>query len=209
MMRRQLLCLVVGIVAHTVLMGATDWTAVVQPLTHQVPRLEILHEDGTKGVCSGVVINAERGFLLTAAHCVAGKPEEMSITVNERHAQVARVNRLLDLAVLRFQPKDEVTMRLAERSPAAGTPAAMAGYSFAAAKLSLQFGHVAQTYNQETKTIWLNVTSIGGCSGGPVVDDHGRLIGMTSRVYYAGPSSMGAAIPVEAIADFVQPYLPK
>jgi hypothetical protein len=33
-------------------------------------------------------------------------------------------------------------------------------------------------------------------------------VGMTSRVYYSTASSMGAAIPVEQIADFVEAYLP-
>lgn len=188
---------------------ATDWATIVKPAAKQVPRLEILKTGAdSPAICSGVVLNAEAGFLLTAAHCIIAEPKDLSITVNGRHAEVARVNRLLDLAVLRFRVKDEQAMELAPSSPPMGSEVAIMGFNFGVEKLAVQFGRVSQSYNDETKTIWIDGTMIPGQSGGAVVDAEGRLIGMTSRSYYSGASEIGAAIPVEQIADFVEPYLP-
>lgn len=187
----------------------TDWALVIRPALQQVPRLEILADGAEKpGICSGVVLNTAAGFLLTAAHCVTGDPDKLSVTVNGRHAEIARVNRLLDLAVIRFTVKGEQAMTLAPETPPIGTEVAVIGYGFGIDKLAVQFGHVAQSLNAETKTLWLNAEVLGGNSGGAVIDNQGRLIGMTSRVYYTTASSMGAAIPVEQIADFVTAYLP-
>jgi S1-C subfamily serine protease len=196
-----------GIVA--VVLGGTDWALIVPGAIKQVPRLEIL-KDGTDkpGVCSGVVLNASSGFLLTAAHCVEGDPKNLSITVNGRHAEIARVNRILDLAVLRFLVRKEEQMALAPETPPIGTEVAVVGFGFGIDKIAVQFGRVAQSLNRETGTLWINSEVLGGNSGGAVIDAQGRLVGMTSRVYYSTASSMGAAIPVEAIADFVEAYLP-
>ena len=187
----------------------TDWASIVRPATKQVLRIEIL-KDGTDkpGICSGVVLNRAGGFVLTAAHCVPGNTKELSVTVNGRHAEVARVNHLLDLAVLRFSVKDEQEMTLAGSTPPIGSEVAIIGFSFGVEKLAVQFGRVSQALNAETKTLWIDGTMVPGQSGGAVIDERGCLIGMTSRTYYSGPSSVGAAIPVEQIEDFVQAYLP-
>lgn len=186
-----------------------DWAAVVLPATKQVPRLEIL-KDGEEdpGVCSGVILNREAGFVLTAAHCVEGNPG-ISLTVNGRHAVVARVNHLLDLAVVRVRLKDEQEMTLAPSTPPIGSEVAIVGFNFGVEKLAVQFGRVSQVLNAETKTLWIDGTMIPGQSGGAVIDQKGRLVGMTSRIFSSGPSRLGGAIPVEAIEDFVEPYLPE
>jgi S1-C subfamily serine protease len=101
----------------------------------------------------------------------------------------------------------DTEVAIAEKSPPAGEEVAVIGYAFGVAKLTAQFGRVAQSYNDETKTIWLDASVIPGNSGGAIIDAAGRLVGLTSRIYYSGPSSMGAAIPVEQIEDFVTPYV--
>jgi S1-C subfamily serine protease len=191
------------------LAAMVDWVPVVKAVEKGVPRIEIAVGD-VEGICSGVVINKDSGFVLTAAHCVEGENPALTvaITVNDRHAEIARVNRKLDLAVVRtsLRPGD-TEVAIAEKSPPAGEEVAVIGYAFGVAKLTAQFGRVAQSYNDETKTIWLDASVIPGNSGGAIIDAAGRLVGLTSRIYYSGPSSMGAAIPVEQIEDFVTPYV--
>jgi serine protease DegQ len=192
-----------------VVLGGTDWSAVVKPAAKQVPRIEILKDGEDKpGICSGVVIAKATGYILTAAHCVEGKPEALSITVNGRHAVLARANRLLDLAVLRTELGDEEEMALADESPAIGADVAILGFAFGIEKMAVQFGRVSQTYNSETRALFINADLIFGDSGGPVIDMQGRLVGLNSRIYYSGPAHIAAAVPVEQVRDFVKHYLP-
>lgn len=189
-------------------MITTDWAAIVKPATKQVPRLEILKDGSdTPGICSGVVINKAAGYVLTAAHCVQGDAKHLSVTVNGRHAEIARANRLLDLAIVRTILKDEQEMALALASPDIGAEVAVLGYAFGVEKMAVQFGRVSQ-FNGETKTLWLNLDLIFGDSGGPAIDAHGHLIGINSRIYYSGPAHMAAVVPVEQVRDFVEAYLP-
>jgi S1-C subfamily serine protease len=199
--------IVVALVVCGATLRASDWPAVVRPLEKQVPRLEMMGpEDKAPGICSGAVINVKAGYVVTAAHCVEG--EHLAITVNGRHAEVARANRLLDLAVVRFEAKGEVEIELAGCAPDIGAEIAVAGYAFGIEKLAVQFGRVSQTLNGETKAMWLNVDLIFGDSGGPAVDERGRLVGINSRIYSRGPAHLAAVVPLEAVRDFLAPYLP-
>jgi S1-C subfamily serine protease len=211
---RVLVCLIAALV-FAVAFGsfafAADWALVVKPIAKQVPRLEML-EDGkaSPGICSGIVLNIDPGILLTAAHCIpSGDKKTYSITANGRDADVLKVNRLLDLAVVKFHRKQEEAMVLATDTPPIGTEIAVAGFGFGIQKLAIQFGRVSQSHNDETKTLWVNVDTLQGDSGGPLVNEQGQLVGMTSVIYSNGPAHISGAIPVEVIHDFVEPWLPK
>ena len=191
---------------------SADWPLLVASIQKQVVRLEMLTEgDGDEpGICSGVVLNAVSGWLLTAAHCVDHPVAKgFSMTVNGRHATAVKVNQILDLAVVKFDPKGEEAMTLAESTPPVGSELAIVGFPFGDDHLAVQFGRVAQVFNIKSKMLWLNADVLGGNSGGAVIDTQGRLIGLTSRVFYNGPSHLGGAVPIEAIAAFVKGYLPE
>lgn len=185
---------------------AADWTGILKTVTKQVPRLEILAEGAEHpGICSGVVLNAVSGYVLTAAHCVDGTPEQLSITVNGRHAEIARKNRLLDLAVLRFSPEGEVAMLLAPKTPEPGTPIGVAGYMLGSDRLRFQFGMLAGV--EKDGGLVIDGVVLPGDSGGPIFDADGRLVGMSNQ-YYRG-TAVGLAVNVERVRDFVQQYLPR
>lgn len=188
-----------------------DWTTVVKPALKQVPRLQMLHEgEQYPGTCASVVINKEQGYLMTAAHCVEKPDKEgISITANGRHAEVLRVNRLLDLAVVRVDLKGEDAIEIADTTPPIGTEVAVVGYPFGDKQLAVQFGHIAQVLNEDSQTVWINVDVIFGDSGGALIDGQGKLVGLISRIYALGPAHMGACVPVETLRDFLKPYLPK
>jgi serine protease Do len=192
---------------QAVTLNATDWSAVVVGLDRSVPRIEILAPDAPgPGTCSGVVLNAESGYVLTAAHCTV---EKAAYTVNGRHAELVRQNRILDLAELRAELKDAKAMPLAKDPPAIGAEVALVGFAFGAKRLHHQFGRVSQPLDDDGALI-LDLMVIAGESGGPAINTAGELIGMTSAVKFAHPTMHAALlIPVGKVREFVQPYLPK
>jgi S1-C subfamily serine protease len=188
----------------------TDWTTVIQPAMKQVVRLEMSINAGEPGTCSGVVVDKDNGYILTAAHCVDKKPtESISITAAGRHADVVKVNSLLDLAVLRTKLKEEAAMKLAEHTPPPGTPIAIAGFAYGDPDIMFQFGYVSQTKNSETKLVLLNADIISGDSGGAGIDAQGRLVAISSRLYPWYSSGLAGSVPIEQIREFAEDYLPK
>lgn len=206
-MRVWICVLLIATVSGFTHAAGTDWVTIVKPVGKQVPRLE-LKKGGEKGVCSGVVINREAAYLLTAAHCTGMMKdrEGYSITVNGRHAELARANEILDLAIVKFDAKDEQAMPLAEETPPAGSEVAVIGFLLGSPHLHLQFGHIAAR-RAEDGAVVMDAVILPGDSGGAIIDSAGRLIAMTNR-YYQG-TAVGLAVPIESVRDFVKPYLPK
>jgi S1-C subfamily serine protease len=130
----------------------------------------------------------------------------ISITVNGRHALIVRSNRLLDLAVVRPELKDEQEMPLAPESPEIGSELAVAGYLLGSKGLHVQFGRIAAKRSDDDALV-MDGVALPGDSGGAVIDAQGRLIGMTNA-YYRG-TAVGLAVPVEMVRDFVEHLLPK
>lgn len=211
MMKRLALLLMILVMATPVITAAQNpWPELVKKLVTQVPRVEM--RTGAKvGTCSAVVfeIDAEGiAHALTAAHCVSHSPDtEFDLTLNGRNARVIQTNRIIDLAIVQFRAKGETAaITLAPSAPPNGTAVAVAGYAFGVEEIVFQFGHIAQSYNKETKTIWINGDLIFGDSGGSIVDDQGRLVGVTSSVFHDGPAHIGGAVPVDIIHDFIDDY---
>lgn len=199
----------VGLLVALMLQGS-DWAARVPSVAPSVPRVEIA-KAGQTGVCSAVVFLIDPdGFAhaLTAGHCVqkASESERIDLTVNGRTAAVTHSNGILDLAVLKYRAKDDTPIVLAPDMPAAGSHVAIVGYAFGVEELVVQFGYVAQTYNRESKTTWINADIIFGDSGGAAVDAQGRLVGINSRIYYQGPAHIAAVVTVDALRDYLDAY---
>jgi S1-C subfamily serine protease len=186
------------------------WADLVPTVQASVPRVEIQRQ-GQTGVCSAVVFLVDGdGFAhaLTAGHCVqkASESERIDLTVNGRTAVVTHSNGILDLAVLKFRRRDETPIQLAAAMPKAGTQVAVVGYAFGVEELVAQFGFIAQSYNRESKTTWINADLIFGDSGGPALDATGKLVGVNSRIYYNGPAHIAAVVTVDALRDYLDAY---
>jgi S1-C subfamily serine protease len=187
-----------------------DWVTVIQTAGKQVVRLEILLDSaGKPSTCTGVVIDKDAGYVLTAAHCVEKSPtQSISITANGKHAEMVKINSLLDLAVLRTKLKYESTMLLADATPPPGTPIAVVGFAYGDPDVMYQFGYVSQTKNQETKLVLLNADIIGGDSGGAAIDPHGRLVAINSQLFPWYSSGLAGSVPIEAAREFAEDFLP-
>jgi S1-C subfamily serine protease len=188
---------------------ATDWVPVVKDLAKKAPRIEILA--GTeKGVCTGIWLNTDAGYVLTAAHCVVVPPNtRLDITVAGRDAAVVRANRLLDIAVLRVEPQiGDVAMALAEKTPPLGTEVGVVGYSFGYKQATIAVGRIALVLDDDKQQMRVDIMAVPGQSGGGLIDDQGRLVGMTSSIQYMGPAHLGSFVRVEDIRSYVAQYLP-
>jgi S1-C subfamily serine protease len=186
------------------------WADLVPTVQASVPRVEI-QKQGQTGICSAVVFLVDGdGFAhaLTAGHCVqkSSESERIDLTVNGRTAVVTHSNGILDLAVLKFRRRDEAPIQLAAAMPKAGTQVAVVGYAFGVEELVAQFGFIAQSYNRESKTTWINADLIFGDSGGPALDATGKLVGVNSRIYYNGPAHIAAVVTVDALRDYLDAY---
>jgi S1-C subfamily serine protease len=177
-----------------ILLASDSWPSTVAPLTRQVPRIST-----PSGTCSGVVIAEDT--VLTAAHCVEDTARP-SITVGSRHAEVLRLNRVLDIAVLKVKVKNQLVMPLAPVNPKLGSEVAAAGFLLGAEELHVQFGHVSAIHGER---IVANVQVLPGDSGGPMIDTQGRLVGMIQAYYQGSSVTLGAN--VETIRDFAEDFL--
>ena len=190
--------------------AATEWVGSSAILAHQVFRVQMQGPQGS-GICSAVVIDIDKDGLasaLTAAHCVDHAPtEHFDITVDGRTATAMTFNRILDLAIVQFRPRAGTrTMLLAAESPATGSEIAVAGFAFGIEDIAVQFGHVAQTFNKETKALWADARIIFGDSGGATVDATGHLVGITTRLFQQQSANMGGIVPIETVQDFVDDF---
>lgn len=208
MRRPALVALLVLLAPFAALAQPSDWTQIVTAVTPTVARVEVLTDNG-KGFCTGVILNLVPGYVVTCAHCVKRAVEDrLAVTVNGRHAQIEQENALLDLAVLGFKTKTgERAIELAPDVPKPGAAVAVLGYPFGIETLMPQAG-IVSGYERDTRLLWLNVDVIFGDSGGITFDAQGRLVGLTSAIFSQGPAHMGAAVPLSAVRDFVEDYLP-
>jgi len=195
------------ILALSLMLLQSDWPSVMATASKAIPRLQAQAEDEAQpGVCAAVVINAKIGYALTAAHCTEGK--NVALTLNGRHAEIARANRVLDLAVLRFTPKNDTALTLATKAPVMGQEIAVIGYAFGSTQIGSQIGHVS-TALDDNQVMRVGVDVIAGDSGGACLNAAGELVGITVAVQHWGPMHLGIVVPLHALRDFIDPYLPK
>lgn len=195
-------------IAVLLLLLAVEWPAILAPAVKAVVRLEMQAPEWQgKAICSGTVINAKAGYALTAAHCVDAK--DVALTVNGRHAEVVRQNRVLDLAVIRFSPQGETALVLAAEAPAMGAEIAVMGFAFGSRQLGSQVGHVVTPLEEDEQRTRVAVDVIAGDSGGPCLNAKGELVGISSAVVFRGPMHLGLIVPLKVVREFAEPYLPK
>lgn len=134
--------------------------------------------------CSGVIVDHQ---VLTAYHCVdAGTPVYVGTIDGRWEAAVASTDVVSDLAVLlpadgRHLPKG---VRVARKAPGFGDDVWVIGHSLGKYEYSLTRGIVShpRRTNGIFGGLWMqhDAGTVGGNSGGPVLDKRGRLVGITS-----------------------------
>lgn len=154
---------------------------------------------------SGVIITAD-GYVLTAAH-VAGKPNREAILIlsdgSRVRAKTLGMNRYMDAGLMKItetrnQPWPHASLGISsEVKPghwvvATGHP----GGWMSDRPAVIRVGRVLENLNS---TLVTDCPLIGGDSGGPLFDMHGKLIGIHSRIGNDIADNMH--VPVDVFSD--------
>jgi serine protease Do len=151
------------------------------------------------GIGSAFLISAD-GYALTAAHVVSGLK-----TVPARlhggmvlEAEVVRVNETADIALVKLPGTSYRPLALAAGGPASvGTDVYAIGNP-AGAELTASVTRGVVSGNREIggrKFIQTDTAANPGCSGGPLLDRNGQVVGIISWKF-AGPEYQGLAFAV-------------
>jgi serine protease Do len=143
-----------------------QWTKIASDL-----RESIVYIEGKEGSCTGFVIDNERDFVLTAAHC-----DQPELYVDLAPAKVRAKDVKNDLLVLHVEGIDRPALRLAEADPKVGDAVASYGFGFGLEQPLFRQAHVSATNVNISATggsgnfIALDSNFIPGQSGGPTVN---------------------------------------
>ena len=161
---------------------ATDWSDVVKRAEKAVVWLQV----GDSGGCTAFIINQEKHYLLTAAHCQAN--EHQLLWADYVLAKVILLDSQRDLMVIEAKEIDPArpALKLAVKNPAIGQEVMSIGFGYA-----LERPFFRQTHIQDDKMALPGVSGgpfvstdspfVGGQSGGPVVDAAGDVVLIVQR----------------------------
>jgi len=204
------LALVVGFVGTATAQEA-DWSTLIEQAKSAVVLIET-----DKGSGSGTIISPN-GYILTAAHVIKGA-SRVSITVEdmrEYQASVVQADYEMDVAILKISANSLTWLALGnsdqarydEEVRALGYPWPGAGRGFVATSANIEGFRTRTT----TQLIQLSAAVNPGNSGGPLIDEFGRIIGVVSELWSqalfpeAPPTPFALAVTINS-AKQVIPY---
>ncbi len=154
---------------------------------------------------SGIIIDGQKGFILTNAHVIKNSAQIM-VTLQDKQtfpAKVIGVDAEADLAVLQIEPKDALP-----HAPLNSSDDLLIGETVIAIGNPFGFSHTVTTgvisaLDRTIRTddriyrnfIQTDASINPGNSGGPLLNINGDLIGINTAVY-AKAQGIGFAIPV-------------
>jgi serine protease Do len=156
---------------------------------------------------TGFVVHPQ-GILVTCAHVVNGAARiDVRIADRDYAATTIAVDLRHDLALLRVDGQDlpcsvfgeSSSLRLAQEVRALGYPLSdLLGES-----LKVTRGAIAGINQGSERTIQVDAAVNAGNSGGPLLDEFGRVVGVINQKLVGhGISSVGFAIPAATVLDF-------
>jgi len=180
----------------------------------QVPR-----EFFSRGLGSGVVVDARNGYVLTNNHVVANADEVEVVLADNRtfKAEWVRTDRLSDLAVVKIKPEGLIEAPLGDSDKvevgdcvlAIGAPRALpqtvtAGIISAKGRRTTQ----SEMYQDFIQT---DAAINRGNSGGPLVNMKGEVIGINNHILTAsgGNEGIGFAVPSNMARNIMKQLIDK
>lgn len=169
-------------------------------------------------LCSGYIAD-DYGHVVTAGHCVAGGKDIVSITVYlhkdsaEYPAKVVLVKPLLDIALLKADlPKGLPYLVTVKENEPQGAHSYAIGHPLFLL-YTVTEGIVSNYMKGEYGIMWLQGTApiLPGNSGGPLIDDRGRVLGVCSFMIISPWNVPGAGlgfwVPATTINTVLFDYL--
>lgn len=175
---------------------AADWQAIATQLRESIVNIEV---EG--GRCSGFVIDNNRDFVLTAAHC-DGK--EMYVDLSPAKVRAKDVKN--DLMVLEVEGIDRPALKLG-RNPKIGDEVASYGYGWGLERPIFRVAHVSDDKTsipglEGGPWILVDAPFVPGQSGGPVVNLRNEVVSIVQR----GGDGVGLGVGADVIAAKVGKY---
>ena len=167
--------------------------------------------NGRSGAGAGTIWNAE-GLIITNAHVV--HQDRPTVTLPDGRSLPARVlayDAGRDLALLRVEARGLVPLELGDARSlrpgelvfAAGNPWGLSGSVTSGIVIGL--GHdLPEVAAGRREWLMLSLVLRPGNSGGPLIDTHGRLLGINTIM--TGPG-VGGAVPVHVVKSFLDEAL--
>ncbi len=159
------------------------------------------------GQGSGVVVSPQ-GHVLTAAHVVGEVGNRVTIVFpdgSRYFAKVAGVATNLDAAIVRLESKGPFKfVPMAQgRYAVSGRWVIAAGHPNGYQSDRLPVIRLGRVIAATSKTVQTDCSLVGGDSGGPLFDLHGRLVGIHSRI--GASNSINFHVPVQVyLRDWVE-----
>ena len=184
------------------------YSLVYEQVTPSIVAIEANLEQGVSSG-TGCIISPD-GVILTSLH-VVNKAKNIEITTSSGKTYKGKVVALLrdknDLALVKIEPKeplqtvkfgDSENVRVGEEVLAIGNPFGFRG--------TLTIGIISRI-DYQRKKIQTDAAINPGCSGGPVINLNGEVIGINHYIYNPDNNrsniGIGFAVPVNYAKDFI------
>ena len=184
------------------------YSLVYEQVTPSIVAIEANLEQGVSSG-TGCIISPD-GVILTSLH-VVNKAKNIEITTSSGKTYKGKVVALLrdknDLALVKIEPKeplqtvkfgDSENVRVGEEVLAIGNPFGFRG--------TLTIGIISRI-DYQRKKIQTDAAINPGCSGGPLINLNGEVIGINQSIYNPDNNrsniGIGFAVPVNYAKDFI------
>lgn len=168
-------------------------------------RQSIVYIEGKEGSCTGFVIDNERDFVLTAAHC-----DMTEMYVDLAPAKVRAKDVKNDLMVLYVEGIDRPALKLAKKNPVIGEEVATYGYGWGLERPLFRVSYISDTEAQVQTGLpnqgpfyVVDKNFMPGQSGGPVVNAKNEVVAI---VQLGSNIGVGLGIGAEQIQSKVGKY---
>jgi S1-C subfamily serine protease len=192
-MHKILLFSILVVLALVPVKASDDWTNIVDKVLKSVVYIE-----NDESACTGFVIDQERKYVLSAAHCDADK-----VWVDRVTSRAISKDTKKDLVVYEVKDLDpsRPALKLASHSPEIGQEVLSVGYGMALERPFFRKAMVSDTAVQIPDYggpfIALDAAFVGGQSGGPVVNHAGEVV----MIVQAANGTTGIGVSADTIRE--------
>lgn len=173
----------------------------------------------SEGSGSGIIISDD-GYVVTNNHVIDGATK-VTITLNTGSVYDAKVigkDDKTDLAVIKFEPKESITvaelgdstkLEVGEKAVAIGNPLGMEFFGSTTQGIISAVNRTITVENRTMNVIQTDAAINAGNSGGALVNSYGQVIGINAvKISSSSVEGMGFAIPISeatpVISDLMQ-----
>ena len=161
----------------------------------------------SEGSGSGIIISSD-GYIVTNNHVIEGA-SKVTVTLNtgsEYEAKIIGTDSKTDLAVIKIEPKESLTVaelgdstsvQVGEKAVAIGNPLGMEFFGSTTQGIISAVNRTITVENRTMNVIQTDAAINAGNSGGALVNGYGQVIGInTVKISSSTVEGMGFAIPI-------------